>query len=227
MQARGFCPTFCAWWPTRHNQEGCAPENVPLNPPGHEVAVMIFESFRLNVKDAERQALRFRRSVAKERRERNPALLFRDIKDEWAAPVETLVEKICREVKEVSLAKGEAILAEEVAWRPGQPFLVHDRPLEVHHSEPDCLYGDFVGVQPGDKIAQHVCLGSLSEVFDAFAAEWTQRWIKLDHLAQGRWDEVFSTFPPAVSSVMPFPPISVDMWRATVRAKSSRSALME
>ena len=52
----------------------------------------LFAGFQAHLQVTERKALSFRRRIAKERRARDPALLFRDLKEERAAPVETLVE---------------------------------------------------------------------------------------------------------------------------------------
>ena len=79
---------------------------------------------------------------------------------------------------EVDVDMGSASLDREVHWKAEVPFLVGQAPVEVHHAEPDCLFGDVRHLKPGDVIRQHVCLGGLPDIFAAFANEWSKRWVK-------------------------------------------------
>ena len=92
-------------------------------------------------------------------------------------------------------------------------------PLEVHHAEPDCIYGDVSVLRKGCTVRQYRCVGDLPGLFKAFADEWTSRWVKVDHLEAGRWDAVLQTFPELPHCVMAYPPITVEVWRQAVKGK--------
>ena len=92
--------------------------------------------------DPEKRLVAGRRKYAKRRREEDPNILFRDLKGERAEPVETLVEGPSALVSEVDAAMGSVTFDREVDWRRDAPFLVGQSPLDIHHVEPDCLFGD-------------------------------------------------------------------------------------
>ena len=201
------------------------PQAIPSNPPQGQVANQIFTSFHENLKAHEKQLLSVRKKAARQRRLDDPRLLFRDLKGERAEPVETLVEGPSAVVAEVDEANGSAVLVGETQWCPHDLFLVGQTPVEIHHAEPDCLFGDVRQVKTGDVIQQRKCLGSLPQLFEAFSQEWSKRWVKFDHLLPGRWDGLIQTFPSFDHAPMQLEAISVAEWRRAVKLKPARSAV--
>ena len=103
----------------------------------------MFSDLQANIELMQRQLQTWQRGTGKARCRDNPALLFKDFKDDPAPPVETLVEGRKAVVAEVDEDAGCATLVDEVAWIPEAPFLKCSRPLTVHHAEPDALFGTF------------------------------------------------------------------------------------
>ena len=219
ISAKGFKPSFRDWWRQRPVCLPGDPHYFPATPPTSEVADLLFLSLQKNVEFMEGKLKSSRRQYAKARRQADPALLFRDLKGERPAHVESLVEGPKAVVEEVLEADGVAVLVGETSWIPSAPFLRDDSPFEVHHAEPDCLYGDVKGLQKGCTVRQLRCIGDLPGLFKAFAEEWTARWVKVDHLTPGRWEAVLQTFPDLPPCVMAYPPITVQSWRQAVRDK--------
>ena len=158
----------------------------PRVPPSNQVALALFLDLQANVEFMQSRLQTVQRHAAKARRRDNPALLFRDLKDEPVAAVETLVEGPKAVVAEVIQDQGHVVLEQAVEWLPDAPFMVQSCPIEIHHAEPDALYGDVGSLEQGDAVCQFRCLADLPDVFAAFANEWTQRWVRVDHLIV-RW----------------------------------------
>ena len=137
------------------------PLSFPVQPPTRDVAELLFSALQRNVEFMEAKLRSTQRRYAKARRHENPSLLFRDLKGERPAQVESLVEGPNAVVEEVWEAEGTAVLAGETSWIPGAPFMQADTPLEVHHAEPDCLYGDVSALRKGCTVQQYRCVGDL------------------------------------------------------------------
>ena len=171
----------------------------------------------------ERQLQATKRMSARLRRQQKPSLLFRDMKGEGPQQVETLVEGPKAVVEEVRPDEGCGTLVSDVQWLPDVPFLSGNLPLEVHHAKADCLLAKVHALAPRSVVRQHRPLGSLPELFKAFADEWSKRWVKVHHLEAGRWDRVLETFPDYPSVVVAFPPITVAMWGDVVKSKPTKA----
>ena len=187
-RAAGFKPSFAEWWLCRKVRMAGDPDRMPVNPPGAQCAQQIFQTFEACFRDLESQLKKHTRKLAQQRRVDNPSLIFRDMKPDQAEPVETLVSGTKARVR---ADEGLVVLDGSPAWVPELPFHVGERALEVHHTEEECLWGDVASLRPNDLVRQDVLLGDLPQIFQAFAKEWIQRWIRPDHLEAHRWDGLF------------------------------------
>ena len=212
----GFRPSFQVWGLQRPSQEVGDCFAFPSQPPSFAEAAHIFEVLQRNVTSMERQLQSTMRFSAKLLRQQKPSILFRDLKGEGPLPVETLVEGPRVVVDVVSPLEGSATLANDVQWLPDVPFLWDDKPLEVHHAEADCLFGNADSLGPGSVVKQHAvwapCLISAGPLLLSASNAGLRRitcppadWIR---------------FPTVVAA---FPPITVEMRRAVVRAKPARA----
>ena len=224
-RAAGFKPSFAEWWLCRKVRMAGDPDRMPVNPPGAQCAQQIFQTFEACFRDLESQLKKHTRKLAQQRRVDNPSLIFRDMKPDQAEPVETLVSGTKARVQEVRADEGLVVLDGSPAWVPELPFHVGERALEVHHTEEECLWGDVASLRPNDLVRQDVLLGDLPQIFQAFAKEWIQRWIRPDHLEAHRWDGLLASFPLPQGRPMVLPPISEETWRAAARAKRSSAAI--
>ena len=223
LSSSGFHPSFAAWWASRPVQCPGEPVAIPVLAPAGPVAQAIFAAMQTALQLQERALQKERRSQAASRRASNPSLLFRDLRPARSSPVQTLVEGPQAKVCEVRREDGCVVLESPALWLPEVPFVCKHCPVDVHHAEPDCLYGDVFHLCPGDTVEQRVHLAALPDLFRAFSDEWSKRWVKVDHFRADRWAQAVETFPALPACQMAYAPITVDAWRRAVRAKSARS----
>eukprot|EP00438_Fugacium_kawagutii_P006341 Skav211884 [mRNA] locus=scaffold3296:9217:10851:+ [translate_table: standard] len=94
LQATGFPQGFRKAWQSRSCVLPGSPVHLPRQPPDHATACIIFESFHLDFKALEKSLHAARRSQAKERRDKDGNIIYRDLRDDRALPVQTLVSKV-------------------------------------------------------------------------------------------------------------------------------------
>ena len=224
LLAPGFGGSFVAWWPSRQVHLSGDPCRVPECLPGFPVADAISCSFLANLRAYEKAAATARCKEAVERRRLNPALIFRDLKEEVAAPVQTLVE--CRAAKVVEVRSDEAavLLDRSVAWR-NSPISAGGGPLEVHHAEADMVWGEVEHLCPGDELRQTCLVASLPALFHAFGSEWQKRWGRHDNVDPARWQEATAGLRHLVrGQPMELPPITEEEWRSSIRRKAAHTS---
>ncbi|CAE7222465.1 unnamed protein product, partial [Symbiodinium necroappetens] len=225
-RAPGFGAPFSVWWMSRDCVLEEDPDSFPSCPPNAEVARRLFLSFEANFRSFERRLLSERRQVASTRRVQDPNLIFRDLRPPAARPVDSLLEHRSAEVCEVVVDEGALELTQHVDWHPDFPLLHKGRPLNVAHVESDKIWVDLPeNCAPGDRVDQPVLLGSLPDVFRAFAQEWSRRWQRHDQVDPQRWAPLVASFaarcpiPPMV-----YHPITLATWRAEVQRKHAHSS---
>ena len=91
---------------------------LPRWPPSRVEAESLLTTLHRNVSFLERQLKATCRYAAKARRQANPCLLFKDLKAEGPAQVETRVEGPEAVVQDVDVDVGSATLVSEVQWLP-------------------------------------------------------------------------------------------------------------
>ena len=94
VRAKGFVPSFSQWWLTCKFRVHGSPAQVPMYPPDASLAVCMFESVALAVRDLEGQLKKSSRAYAKLRRENNPNMIFQDIKSHPEKGVDLLVRPV-------------------------------------------------------------------------------------------------------------------------------------
>ena len=225
-RAPGFGAPFSVWWMSRDCVLEEGPDSFPSCPPNAEVARRLFLSFDANFRSFERRLLSERRQVASTRRVQDPNLIFRDLRPPAARPVDSLLEHRSAEVCEIFVDEGALELTQHVDWHPDFPLLHKGRPLNVAHVESDKIWVDLPeNCAPGDRVDQPVLLGSLPDVFRAFAQEWSRRWQRHDQVDPQRWAPLVASFaarcpiPPMV-----YHPITLVTWRAEVQRKHAHSS---
>ena len=226
LGAPGFGRPFADWWPCREIKLANDPTAVPAVIPTQQVCHSLFLSFQANVEAYERVLTRTRCREAVLRRKQQPMLIFKDLRAEAPRPVESLVEGPSAVVVDYDPQEAAVTLEADAAFDPAQPALVGHVLCPLVHAEADKLWLDSTEpVQPGTVVTQDRLLGSLTSIFRAFGAEWSQRWQRHAVVPASRWQDAIETAHlsadlPSVS----FPPITVQQWRAAVRAKKQRSA---
>ena len=213
FSSSGFHPSVAAWWASRPVQSPGEPVSMPVLAPTGPVAQAIVEAMQKALQLQERVLRKERRCQAASRRESDPNLLFRDLRPARSSPVETLNESPQAKVCEVRREEGCVVVESPTQWLQEVPFVCNHCPVDVHHAEPDCLYGDVLHLCPGDTISQRVHLAALPDLFKAFSDEWSKRWVKVDHFRADRWAQAVETFPALPACQMAYAPIAVDASR--------------
>ncbi|CAE7458115.1 unnamed protein product [Symbiodinium sp. CCMP2592] len=223
-RAPGFFPNFRAYWPTRSVVSVGDPAVVPVGIPGLATARALFAAFQANVNAMEKHLQKTRKREAKARRAKDPMMIFRDIGSGRAAPVESIVEGVSAKVSAVDPACGSVGFAADVDWQADAGFLLNQKPVEVHHAEPDMLWGDFALAKVGDVISQQTPTASLPALFRAFGDHWTRFWLKHEQVDPDTWRRLVALeSSPAVAPYEALP-LTVEGWREAVRAKHAFSA---
>ncbi|CAE7816157.1 Pol [Symbiodinium sp. CCMP2592] len=211
QRAPGFKPSFSAWWPKREIQLPGDPNHLEATLPEPAVAQLIFLSFQANVKSLEKRLTTRRRAQAKQRRILSPALIFRDLQQSMAQPVDTIVQSVKATVLEVRAEEEALVFSASPLWRAGEGFFLNGQPFEVYAAQADAIWCDTEGVSVGDVVSQQKCIADLLGLFSAFGDEWLRRWMRHKTIEPGRWAAILEAFPESG-------------WMAAVRSKHARSA---
>ena len=119
---------------------------------------------------------------------------------------------------------------------------VLDRPSPFGMSEPVVVAGHAMAVvdqyeneiaveeaapcDPGDCIRQTIVTTKVSEVLAAFRAEWEPRWNRMDHLADGQWDQIIGFAQNTLSPIdWTMPDITQDQFCRASAAKKRAAAI--
>ena len=227
--APGFPENFASWWTHLPAKHSAAPQTYPTCPPGFVAANAMFQGLCTAYRELEHQLHHARVQLAKDRRIRDPHLIYRDLRKAGAEPVQTLVSSTTIAVRDrlecpdeqtrLSLAEpmpagcGE-IIVDGVRLRPQ---IVHPRCLQVESAVSDHI---------GNQVTCPQLLGDVEEILRAFAEEWSPRWNVVPARPDSHWDEIVAFARMALPTCQgDFPPITNDQWRKTVRAKKKRSAV--
>ena len=116
------------------------------------------------------------------------------------------------------------VLDRVVEWGDA-PFFARGRPFRPHQSDEDMLWGELPDLAVGDVITQTRILGSAQDFFAAFGREWQARWCRHDSVRPEDWQcSMDGLLRLSAGRTMELEPISVQLWRDTVRSKPAGSA---
>ena len=231
LHAKGFGPSFPAWWIDSGFRTGEAPEVCPQAPPGPDCAFAMFESVSLAVRHLESQLRKQSREYAKFRRDCNPNIVFADVRPAMVPGVEVLFQTTLAVVEEVDADTGQVTLAHACEFNDHGVISCRGRPLAVIHKEADALWvEDTSHVTVGEEVVQTKYVGNLQELEEQFVADWKARWMRHAEVPAERWDLIVSfakRYMPGGRHYWP-PMTPVDV-AASIAKKKSRllTALME
>eukprot|EP00438_Fugacium_kawagutii_P001634 Skav211752 [mRNA] locus=scaffold1548:659930:672993:- [translate_table: standard] len=122
-RSKGFHHGFPEWYASCEYRVVGAPVELPLCPPVHDLAVLVFQSFQLAVRALEKQLRSQRSQHAKERHVNNPNMIFKDIKQPGLGTVDLLMQPT------------QATVLEELQFRAEQmwPLVVGCSVAHRHH----------------------------------------------------------------------------------------------
>lgn len=221
IRAKGFVPSFSQWWTTCRFRVHGAPSTIPFYPPEVNLAIKIFESLALAVRDFEAQLKKSSRAYAKLRRERNPNMIFHDIKSQPNKGIDLLFRPVEAVVLEVRHDDSSLVLDRSFALQDEMPVTCQGTPVSIIHAEEDCLWvEDLAQIQPGDTISQLTRLGLEKDVGRAFIQAWRQKWGRHAEVPHDRWNAILSFARAKLPSIpMSWPCISPEVLKDTILQK--------
>jgi len=116
-------------------------------------------------------------------------------------------ENVCVEGSVIVLDSDLIVEASVLETRLGPLHVIHIEENQVWFSCPHAL-------RPGDELVE--LKGKLSDIHEAFIAEWQKRWDCHRHLPDDHWDELLSlTRHLLTADTMQIQPITLDRWEGS------------
>ena len=224
-QARGFLPDFASWWTGRALGVG-EPLDVPLEPPGHAVALLFLAGLELELSQLE-SSLNSARSHANRLHKASDAhSMYKAVKRNAPAQVDSLALLQTAYVAEVDDVDCAVITTEAVSWYPDAPIMHEGQPLEVIHWDTDKLWLQSChSIQPGDALTQRRLMGQLPDLFAAFEDQWSRLWNRHAEVPASQWDQIIGFARSQLQKVEGGSlDLSADAITSTLRSKSKHAA---
>ena len=191
LSATGFRPSFSQWWLTAPFRFDPAPPWCPCQPPDAFVAKAMFDSVLAAVRQLEQTIKQSSRQYAKMRRECDPMLVFRDLKDDPKPQANLYIAPTKAVVDEVRPDENMIVTAQPVHWDPAAPLMCNGQPLQVIHAEENAVWVDPVPqVSQGDVISQVVFAPDVAHLFESFHKTWKDRWDRHRHVPESQWSAI-------------------------------------
>eukprot|EP00435_Cladocopium_sp_Y103_P071966 s172_g38.t2 len=176
VRGKGFAPNFPAWWAHLQHRVPEAPAVFPMAPPNCCVALAIYDSCVIALRQLEKTLRANSRAYAVARRQADPRLIFQDIRQISPDSVEMLVKPSSSKVVDVDHDTGCIHLQHPVQWDVSQPVYTKGHQLSVVHVEDTWMWvEDTALVDIGATVSQTQLTGDLEELFRLFQADWSQR----------------------------------------------------
>eukprot|EP00438_Fugacium_kawagutii_P015360 Skav226110 [mRNA] locus=scaffold702:148968:153536:- [translate_table: standard] len=225
LRAPGFYPTFAKWWVLRPMIQRDEPALIPQQLPTQEEVVHIRSGLHRNLVQLEQMQKASIKSRLQREHRRNVNKVFKDVRGDGPAPVETLATTVRTEVVEVP-DEGSVIVHSCAGFEEHRPILGDDKPLTILHMEEDQIWFNAVHhLSVGQEVSQVQAVASLPAMFDMFAQEWSKRWDRHKGRTPSEW-KVIADFAEAAFAKKPMELIdmSVTRWKEHVRHKPLKAA---
>eukprot|EP00435_Cladocopium_sp_Y103_P003478 s3111_g1.t1 len=225
LLAPGFTKSFALWWPTRATKKAGDIALIPSFPPGFQTAQYCVDQFLVELQHLENILKSKRHELQVGRYQADANTIFRDVRRQSPEPVQVLVAKEHAVVNtvhdacsvEVSFA-GTA--KDQKTWQSKQGCHV------VAQQTDSCITFDAPhALVEGDVLTHDHLVGSVAEIHEEFAREWTARWDRHLNLPPDHFAEIVKfaelAFP---SRPMQYQPIDLATWKQTIASKRTRTA---
>lgn len=142
---------------------------------------------------------------ARSRRKDNPNVIFRDLKGPRPAPLQMLVQKTQAGVTSIDVEEMAIEVHMSQTWTDDM-MRVGPEVLQPIHVEPDKIWLPSLDhIQLGHSVLQSAHLGTLPQLFDAFASEWEQRGDRHADVPDSRWQPIFDFASTALPTLPAMP----------------------
>ena len=193
VRAKGFEPTFPAWWAALDHRAPGAPAVFPLVPPPYETVRSIYDTFVIALRVLERTLKANSRAYAKVRRLQSPDLVFQDIKQIGPDSVDLLIRPERVNIVEIDVDQMCLQLSRAPCWDLSKPVYCGAVELAIIHHEDCWIWVESLdGIAPGQTCTQTRFTGDLDELFHAFQTSWKQRWCRHDQVPDSQWNDILA-----------------------------------
>ena len=222
MLAPSFDKSFGWWWPHRATKPPQETLALPSFPPSIEVAQYCLTQFQLELEQFEK-VRRQEQQVSRYQADANQ--IFRDVRKQRPEPVQVLLAKETAVVvvtqvltsTTISLRNaGECMEAKTWQSKQGVRIVQSQQASEV-------TFESEHGLVVGDVLSHEQLVGSVSEIHDVLASEWSARWDKHMNLPDDHWQEITKSAELALPSI-PMQYTDLGTWKQTIAAKKTRTA---
>lgn len=225
-RAPGFPKGFLTTWQQITPKSEGAPDKLPVIAPPLDLAQAVFTTFRQEFQSLEKLLNKTRSQKAKERRQENSHVVFKDVAKPRAAPIQSLAEETVAQVIDIS-DDGLRVTCDKDWASHDQPLFGPQGTLDfIAREGPQLSFAKATALEIGDQVRQEVFIGDVRQVFRAFTTYWDKMWLKHEDTPLERWEPFIHHLrqQDGAPGVMPLSPISVEEWKQTVRRKKSTTA---
>lgn len=225
--AKGFAGGFPSWWEHHCNTRLCgAPGILPLVPPSHEVAELIYGSLVCEVRALEAKLRSALQTKLRSQRAEMAHLVFRDCQAAQPDKVDILLQHRQSQVVEVNHDEQFVRIEPAIRFEHDKTCFIAGQEAWILNADPDIIHLDDVdNIQPGQTIVQAPVTGTLDDLFKAFGDEWSARWNRHADVLPSQWDQIIAFCQHHLPSKHLEPrPITSECIRSELRRKKHRSA---
>eukprot|EP00438_Fugacium_kawagutii_P031058 Skav236760 [mRNA] locus=scaffold3662:70570:73518:+ [translate_table: standard] len=224
--AKGFHPTFAAWWAQSEHKVHGAPLALPPGPPDYPLAQAIFDSVHLAVKNLEKQLRKHNVHYARVRRVEDPNLIFRDVRPATPGNLDLLLRPLAGRVTLVDAASLQVVLDQELPFDADHHVFCEGKSYDVIHAERDSVWLSTVeGIEVGSCLRQIRSTGRIEDLFAVFRKEWVQRWQRHHDVPHSQWQNILQfARSTIVRTEVGYPPLSAPSLHHMASCKKKRSA---
>lgn len=195
--------------------------------PSQDIVESICAGFLLEYRALECALNQTRRDRAKEKRAQDPNAVYRDVAKQKALPVQTVVAK--RVVAIQSISSDHKTLRYEPGMLDLQEPVYSEFGLlqPTQHTSGELQFAEEQILLSGSLLTQERSVGAVTEVFEEFRKLWSPMWNRHVDTPVERWDafvHMLDQHVPPPAQLMPWEPITLEDWDATVKLKKARSA---
>ena len=166
-KAAGFPQGFCSWW-TDHSTSLMVTLPVHL-PDSYEVADL-FEQFHAFVRDFEAKLIRCRVAAAKQRRQHDLNLVFKDCQQAKPEKVDTIVVSQTAEIAEIREDDMSVVLTQPCTFAMDLPAVCNGSCLPILMADHDQIWVDSLDhLDVGDTIRQGRILSTDHDILQEFS----------------------------------------------------------
>lgn len=224
--APGFAPNFSEWWRQRL-KIGNEPPVLPLCPPSHSVAVLLFQAMEWDTRQLESRLRQDRKSNRRSLVGHGLSQLYATVRRDAPAPVDVLLEPLTAKVSRVCPEDCAIELEPPCEWNPEGLISCDGVALSCNMVTPDKLYvQDLTGIEEGSMVSQTKCTGDLPAVFEAFREQWARRWSRHEGVPLSHWNTLLqfaqNHLPRGTFDSLH---ITAPLIRAITKAKKSKAAI--